>query len=124
MEHHRQSARRKVFYYLEVDDLASGKMLGRIGDISPDGLLLLVTAALPMAKLYSVAVRLPDTPEFSGQSLELEIETRWQKPDVNPEILMVGCRVTRKPAGQGALINRIIDYYGFSEGYKLYDQNE
>jgi PilZ domain len=118
----RNAERRKVFYYLQVEDAETGRQLGRLGDISTEGIMLLCSRALPLETVFRVAVRLPDTSSFSRKKLELSLETRWLRPDVNPEILCIGCRLLESEPEKDDILDKLIEYYGFSEGYKKFRQ--
>ena len=118
----RNAERRKVFYYLMVEDVETGRELGRLGDISAEGIMLLCSRALPLETVFRVAVRLPDTSSFSGKKLELSLETRWLRPDLNPDILCIGCRLLESEPDKDDILKNLIEYYGFSEGYKEFRQ--
>lgn len=120
MRSQRNSDRRKVFYYLEVEDMDTGQMIGRLGDISAEGIMLLSPKVLPLEKTYHVAVVLPKNSTFSQEKLELTVETRWLKPDFNPAILCIGCHFKEASSNKDSVMHKLIEYYGFSDGYKKF----
>jgi len=122
MQNDRSSDRRKVFYYLEVEDLEKEQPLGRLGDISSEGIMLLCSRTLPLETVFHVGIHLPDTEAFPQKILKLTVETRWSKSDVNPRILCIGCRFIENAPGKDKILNNLIEFYGFSEGYKDFRQ--
>lgn len=123
MQIQRSSERRKVFYYLLVENLENNQPLGRLGDISEQGVMLLSSHALPLETRFEVAVHLPQTSSFLEKTLELTVETRWQKQDVNPDILCIGCQLIEAGKEKEDVLEKLIEYYGFSEGYKEFRQS-
>ena len=122
MTNKRHSNRRTVFYYLEVTDQEHDEPLGRLGDISAEGLMLLAPQDLAIEKQYDIVVHLPDTPAFEGRKLALKVETRWSRPDHNPAIHRIGCSLVAAPPDKETILKQLIDYYGFSDGYKSFRQ--
>jgi len=124
MRSKRNSDRRKVFYYLEVEDMDTAQMIGRLGDISSEGIMLLSSTVLPLEKTYNIAVVLPKNSTFSQEKLELTVETRWLKPDFNPAILCIGCHFKEASSNKDSVMQKLIEYYGFSDGYKKFKPAE
>ncbi len=124
MHSKRNSDRRKVFFYLEVEDMDTKQMIGRLGDISSEGIMLLSSKVLPLEKTYRIAVILPKNSTFSVAKLELIVETRWLKPDFNPAILCIGCCYKEAAPDKDSVTQKLIDYYGFSDGYKKFKPAE
>jgi hypothetical protein len=118
MAENRGAPRRKVFYYLEIIDLDRNEPLGRLGDISPAGIMILTDAPLPREKRYRISILLPETGVFPKKTLDMEIETRWEKPDINPRILCTGCSLIDTAGDNIKIIDALVEFYGFSEGLK------
>jgi hypothetical protein len=118
MNENRGAPRRKVFYYLEIIDLDRNEPLGRLGDISPSGIMILTDTPLPRGKKYRVSILLPETGVFPKKALDMEVETRWEKPDLNPKILCTGCSLVQTAPENIKIIDALVEFYGFSEGQK------
>lgn len=88
---HRGKERKHLFLYLDVVDRLSGKLLGHLGDISEGGLMVISEHFLPLNVEHYVRIKLPEG-EFNAKYLDAKIETRWEKPDVNPNLRCIGCR--------------------------------
>lgn len=87
---HRTKQRKHVFLYLDVYDQITGQLLGHLGDISNEGLMIIANQPLPLHLRQAVRVKLPEG-EFSKSFIDLDIETRWTAPDVNPDLHCIGC---------------------------------
>jgi hypothetical protein len=118
MQKKRSSDRRGVIYYLDVRDQHTGEEIGRIGNISQDGVMLLGSQRIPQGKRLDIIVALPDNQNFPERTLSLSVEARWVKPDFNPSIFCTGCRLIAAPPEKEDVLARLIEYYGFSDGYK------
>lgn len=96
--------RKNLLFYLDIIENGSRKVIGQLGDISPEGLLLISSYHLPLNKVYSVSILLPDTDDFSKTSIDAYVETRWRKPDDNPNIYRIGCMFAEISEEDKALI--------------------
>ncbi len=88
----RHQQRKHLFLYLEVLDQDSGKMLGHLGDISSQGMMIIAEHPLPLYQTLKLRLNLPDTGEFSKNYLNITVETRWTRPDINPQLHCIGCQ--------------------------------
>jgi len=87
---HRTKKRKHVFLYLDVYDQETGQLLGHLGDISNEGLMIIANQPLPLSTMRQVRVKLPKG-EFTKSFIDLEVQTRWTAPDVNPDLHCIGC---------------------------------
>jgi hypothetical protein len=89
---HRGEGRKHLFIYLDVLDRLSGKLLGHLGDISEGGLMIISEHPMNLNEMRYIRIKLPEEDAFNAKYLDVKVETRWQKPDVNPELFCIGCR--------------------------------
>ncbi len=87
---HRTKQRKHVFLYLDIYDRETGRLMGHLGDISNEGLMIIAPQPLPLHISREIRIRLPED-EFSKAFIDLEIQTRWTAPDVNPDLHCTGC---------------------------------
>jgi hypothetical protein len=87
----RRLTRRVLCFYLKVIDLESGKELGRICDITSEGMMIFGNNALNKDKIYRIRVIL-GTGLFSALlgNLDVSVQVRWSKPDANPALILTG----------------------------------
>ena len=84
--------RRHLIYYLRAIDNASGLEIGRVGNISPGGVLLVSKNRIQLKTEYNVNIELLDLEETKQQQLTVNILPMWTKQDINPEYLCTGSR--------------------------------
>ena len=89
----RRLKRRKLIYYLRVEDLSAGRPLGRLVDITTEGFMLVSSQAIPAGKEYRLALVLPPNPDAPGR-IEFSARSLWSGKDVNPEFHDTGFAFT------------------------------
>jgi c-di-GMP-binding flagellar brake protein YcgR len=93
MEHRDSGTRKHLYLYLEVEDRRSGNLLGHLGDISTGGIMIISENNIPLHQEYYARIKLPEE-EFNAKYLDVKVETRWHKLDINPDLHCIGCRFT------------------------------
>ena len=118
MEEKRRGMRRTIFYYLPVLHRESGEEIGKLGDISESGVLIITDDidTLTSGKL-PVDIVLPVALKEKQKVLSVDIEARWTRRDSNPLYYLAGCEMVSAPEQQ-EIIDELIDMYAFSDGYK------
>ena len=87
----RQTQRQALVYYLKVIDLATGKELGRVVDITSSGMMLFGNKVLNKKKTYRVRIIIEKSAfDMSLGNLDVNVQIRWSKPDANPELTLTG----------------------------------
>ncbi len=109
---HRHLERKSLFLYLDVFNRETDSLLGHLGDISDGGLMLLTSMGLANGQLLKLRIKLPE-----GEGLpvhwDVDVETRWHKPDANPDLYCVGCHFKQLPKEDLALITQIAELLEF-----------
>jgi hypothetical protein len=88
----RHQQRKHLFLYLEILEQGTHRMLGHLGDISDQGMMIIAEHPLPLFTTLKIQIRLPDSGEFAKPFITVTVETRWAKRDVNPDLHCIGCR--------------------------------
>ncbi|OUD12332.1 hypothetical protein [Thioflexithrix psekupsensis] len=83
--------RKNLPFYLEIYNQHSGELLGYLGDISAEQIVILSDHALPLDQVIDLNIRLPDLEEFTEAGLEVRVETQWDSPDADPKWHCTGC---------------------------------
>lgn len=87
----RLKKRSQLLYYLPVIERRSGERLGVLGDLSPEGLLLVSERRMDPGHRYHVRVAPDNATELLGDvELNAEIEVRWATQDANPSLYIAG----------------------------------
>lgn len=100
-----------IVYYLRVFD-ADGRLLGHVGDVSPDGMRVIGEHALDAGRTLDLHMEFP----LSGHRREwvaLRAECRWSRRDVNPDFYNSGFRLIDPSAAAVARIRELIDEFSF-----------
>lgn len=85
----REYERSGLVSYLRVFDANTGLLLGHVADISVAGIQLVSHDPLEPNRKYTLKVILPR--EIMGRSeLLFYAESRWTKPDANPDFIITG----------------------------------
>lgn len=108
--------RRHLIYYLKVEDKNSGKIVGRIVDITRQGVLLISDSAYDNSDTISVRIELGDElfARMHGH-LDLKIVCRWSKKDINPDYFVNGFEFVNQTPAQELVIRNLIDLIGFRD---------
>ena len=114
----RGSARRHLYYYLEVTDSASGASLGRLGDIHEEGMLLLSPASLGSGSLFKAAVLLPAAAGAGRTKLELDVQVRWSRKETAGNLYQNGCSFVSLSREDRDYIAGLVERIGFSDGQR------
>ena len=85
----------------KVFDVHGGQLLGRLGDLSADGMLLYGDQVLPLNQKFDVAVEYPDE-DGTLRRATLHVLSLWSKPDYNPTLHLTGMQIARLDDPQAA----------------------
>lgn len=127
MNYSRKSERRESLLYLPVTLAGDNAPLGRIADLSAEGILLISDKKLKVGNPLDVVIALPggslSSREEGWESLKAEVIPRWSRPDRNPRLTLWGCSLQIDPSEE-PLLDFLIHEYSFSSGtrdfYRLY----
>ncbi len=110
----RKYPRRHLMYYLEVMDLQTGEVIGRLVDITLVGMMIVSAKELPEHRPVTLRITLPE--EFEeADHIDLQCESIWCHKDVNPGFYATGFCFETADLETINLINRIIKQFGFRD---------
>ena len=97
-EEHRRSLRKPANTVIEVTDAIAERVMGRIGNLSIDGLLMITPQALPSSALYIVNFPLPavkGSKQTPGETrrIALGIQEQWGEQAKVPGQFWTGFRI-------------------------------
>lgn len=99
----RRSVRKRVSESLQVIDFMTGAPLGRIGNLSTDGLMLISPRALAERHVYQVQFPLPGALP-SAARLDVGIQSLWSEAASGEHSHWTGCQIISiSPACQDML---------------------
>lgn len=115
MQPDRRGTRRKyMMFYTRVFDAVTGTALGHLVDITPEGAMLISEHPLPADTAYRLRIEL-SSEEADKPFLEFDSRCLWCRPDVNPRFYNAGFQLLNLPAEDIAIIERIVEAYGFRD---------
>lgn len=118
MDEKRINQRTDLVYYLKIKDKATKKIIGRIGDISDTGLMILSEEKLILNHFYNISIKLPEDNDFNKEEIDMTVKTKWEKPDFNPNYHCVGCEFVNIDKDDEFALRSIIK----TLGYNLYSE--
>lgn len=108
----RKSKREQTIFYLEVFDAEIEQVLGRVVDMTADGVMLIHEHPLAVNRIYQLRIMLPR--ELAGSSqLQFKAECRWCRKSVNEQFFDAGLRITDISAEDGLRVKMVMKYYSF-----------
>ncbi len=112
----RQDDRRHLIYYLKVDNRVTGETIGRVVDITSNGLLLISNDKFDSQSEIPVRIELGDELfEKMHGHLELTIQCRWSKKDINPSYYVNGFAFLNNDDESETIIRKLVEVLGFRE---------
>ena len=92
MAERRRRNRKSTFHYTQVLDRDSGKQIGRLVNITTEGMMLITTLPLATGTKLPIRMVLPRMVNDVDE-LEFNAEVRWCKPDANPNYHAIGFKL-------------------------------
>jgi hypothetical protein len=120
MEEHRHQHRAALVLYLDVIDEASDTLLGHLGDISALGMMFLTTQPVELNQVKNIRVEIPEgVLSLGAYTLRAAIETRWNRPNINPQWRCIGCRFVDLDSRLLPLIDEVSQKISFGENFAV-----
>jgi hypothetical protein len=111
MAERRTVPRKKFNMYMRVIDDDTQQTLGHMVDVSPGGLQLETSAALPINKDFYLRVEL--TPELADRPFMVFIaKSKWCKPGNIPFLFYTGFRITEIMPDDQEIFTSIVKKFG------------
>ena len=92
MVENRRSRRKRVPQAIQVTNSLTGEMIGHVGNLSADGMLLITSRRLPENALFQFNFELPDA-GGTPRRLEIGVHEQWGEPASIPGQFWSGFRI-------------------------------
>ena len=115
MDERRQLKRRHLIYYLSVEDIDTGRTLGHLVDVNPDGIMLMSPEPIQSGKVFRLRMTIPAGDEGTRQTMEFRAESVRCGKDINPDFFDTGFHLVSLTSAQLGLIKMLIDNHGFND---------
>ena len=93
MIENRRSRRKAARQTIAVTNAFTGEVVGTVGNLSIDGMLLMANRALPDHALYQLSFDLPGRNGSPARHMELGVHEQWTEPAAAPEQFWAGFRI-------------------------------
>jgi len=115
-DNQRKEDRRHLIYYLRVLDQKNNEEIGRVVDITQNGVLLISKEKFDNKEEMAVRIELGNELfEKMNGHLDLHVQCRWSKPDINPHYFVNGFVFLGHTKRETLLIDKLIDLIGFRD---------
>ncbi|MEO6967212.1 MAG: PilZ domain-containing protein [Rhodanobacteraceae bacterium] len=104
----RRALRKRALEPIEVSDALTGDNIGRIGNLSHDGMMLICRRVLNEDALYQLRFRLTDN---AGRThlLEAGVHELWSEPAAVPDQHWAGLRIIAMSDADDTILNEWLD---------------
>jgi len=99
--------------YSQVFDLAQGKLIGYLGDLTPIGAMVISDETMHVDQKLTISVQLPELPRINATRLTLPVRVVWCHQDLSPEYYNIGLEFEAVTAEQKKIIEAVIENYEF-----------
>ncbi|HET7662104.1 MAG TPA: PilZ domain-containing protein [Rhodanobacteraceae bacterium] len=89
----RRAARKNISDPIPVENVISEKMLGRIGNLSLSGLMLICSERLCRDAIYQIRFALPDGHDGETVPMEVGVHEQWTEQTIGPGQFWSGMRI-------------------------------
>jgi len=115
MDDRRKFKRRYLMYYSRVFDRRTGRVIGYIVDLTPDGAMIISEDPIEPNESFRLRMDLPE--EISDKAyIDFDAQSVWCRKDVDPHFWDNGFHLTEINPDDIRLIERMIAEYGFRDG--------
>ncbi len=110
----RRFDRKQLFYYLKVYHQNANELVGYLGDISTEGLMIFTKQAILQDSDFKFIINLDEELEMN-EKLMIEARSVWQEKDANPEYFIIGFKFIDIDQENLDLVKYLIKKYGFDK---------
>lgn len=114
MTEKRKHARQDSIVYLKIFDQHTGALIGRLVDISENGIKMVTNEPLEAGESHDLRLTLPEPIARGSGSIAFEAVTRWCREDSNPNLYNVGLEIKTAPESFHEALRTLADRYAFS----------
>jgi hypothetical protein len=110
MKERRKFSRMHLIHYLTIFDRETGRLIGNLVDVSPEGILIIVEKPLETGILKHLRMNFPEE-VLDRQLMEFDAQVIWCQVDINPDLFAVGLRILEILPEDREVINELIEIY-------------
>ena len=107
MVKHRNRPRKNTPHLVRVMEADSSRVIGRVVDITSDGLLLMSESPIEIGRQLRIRIVLPVMVN-NRTDVELDAEIVWSKQDPNPSYFQAGLKFLNLAGDDGFLLENVM----------------
>jgi hypothetical protein len=108
VQERRKLKRRHIMYYSRLFDRRTGAPLGYLGDLTPEGIMVISEHPIGVEQEFSLRMDLPED-IYDQPVLNFDAQSRWCQPDIDPRFYNTGFALTKISPADLAIISRIVE---------------
>lgn len=112
MDERRKSQRRVLYRYLEVFEGKTKRPVGRLINLTPEGMLLMCEKAIGQNAPLKLRINLP-AGVWDSKAITVEGECRWSGQSYNPDYFDAGFKFTKVPEAASEAIDLMLRFQAF-----------
>ena|SRR5215210_5933476 len=113
MQDRRKLPRKDLMSYSQVFDLAQGKLIGYLGDLTLIGAMVIGDESLKVDEKLTISIQLPELPRINATRLTLPIHVVRCHQDISPEYFNIGVEFEIVTNEQMKIIEAVLENYEF-----------
>jgi hypothetical protein len=114
MDERRKLKRQHIMFYSRVFDRQTGAFLGYLGNLTPDGVMIISETELDVQQEFQLRIDLPED-IYDKSILNLTARSAWCKRDIDPNFFNIGFSTHNVSTQDVGIIKKIIYDYGLDE---------
>lgn len=107
MEDYRRRPRKNTPHLVRVLNVDTGRAVGRVVDITADGMMLVTKDKIKVGQVYNYRIILPVMVHHRSD-VTLEAKAIWTKEDTNSDYSKCGFQFIHLPAEEGFLLEEVM----------------
>lgn len=110
----REQKRRHLLMYLKAYDISSDKLIGRLIDLTSNGMMLLTEKPIDTNKIYLIKIELPE-PIDGKNDITFDAKCLRCENDVNSDYYDAGFQIINLDSEEENIISKLIIRFGFND---------
>jgi len=116
----RKLERKYLVIYSRVFDRMTGSILGYLGDLTPEGAMIIGEHRIEPESQMELRFDLPDLIEAKRDHLDIRASSVWCQPDIDPSFVNVGFHFLDLKPEDLKIVDMLIDLYEFRHQAEQY----
>ncbi|MCK4842042.1 MAG: PilZ domain-containing protein [Methylococcales bacterium] len=106
--------------YLKMTDQYTNEQLGYLADLSKGGMMFVTNQQIPINKVLDVCIEFNELEEGTSKTpIQAQIKTIWTKPNINPKMFCIGCKVVKIDSSDEQKLEMIGNSLGFDDDVEI-----